>query len=99
MKAVRVAQPTVADLAVLDLERDVPRGVTAASLRCPSPDDMVGRTWWAFGFPGHDPIGNAADGTVGASLGYGWDGWTPRRVTTWNPGSAVAACGRRSTRL
>jgi WD40 repeat protein len=70
--AVRIAQPTVADLAVLDLEHEVPRGVTAAPLRCPSPDDMVSRTWWAFGFPGHDPIGNAADGTVGASLGYGW---------------------------
>src|SRR4051794_26050736 len=35
--AIRVAQPQVADLAVLDLDGEVPRGVTAASLRCPAP--------------------------------------------------------------
>ncbi|MDQ3989816.1 MAG: hypothetical protein M3291_11590, partial [Actinomycetota bacterium] len=50
----------------------VPDGVAAAPLRCPKPADVVNRAWWAFGFGGHDPLGNEADGMVGARLGYGW---------------------------
>jgi WD40 repeat protein len=46
--------------------------VEAAALRCPKGDDLEGRTWWAFGFPKRNPVGNSADGRVGASLGYGW---------------------------
>jgi hypothetical protein len=64
--------PQVHDLAVLILEESVPPGVDAARLRCPKPTDLVSRDWWAFGFPAGDPLGNEADGVVGASLGYGW---------------------------
>jgi hypothetical protein len=69
---VRVAGHPMADLAVVELDEPVPAGVEAARLRCPKPADVVSRAWWAFGFAGHDPQGNQADGTVGASLGYGW---------------------------
>jgi Trypsin-like peptidase domain len=72
---VRVAEAAVAavtDLAVLRLAASVPAGVAAAPLRCPKPVDLVGRRWWAFGFAGGDPLGNVADGAIGASLGYGW---------------------------
>ncbi|HEU0088189.1 MAG TPA: trypsin-like peptidase domain-containing protein [Pseudonocardiaceae bacterium] len=69
---VRLARHPMADLAVLELADPVPDGVAAARLRCPKPADVVGRAWWAFGFPGQDPKGNDAAGTVGASLGYGW---------------------------
>ena len=62
----------MADLAVVELDNPIPAGVEAARLRCPKPADVVNRTWWAFGFAGHDPQGNEADGMVGASLGYGW---------------------------
>ncbi|MDQ3990473.1 MAG: serine protease, partial [Actinomycetota bacterium] len=61
-----------ADLAVLEFAEPVPDGVAPALLRCPKPADVVNRAWWAFGFGGHDPLGNEADGMVGASLGYGW---------------------------
>ncbi|MGQ0778238.1 MAG: trypsin-like peptidase domain-containing protein [Pseudonocardiales bacterium] len=70
--AVRTAGHQMADLAVLELADPVPDGVSAARLRCPKPADVVGRTWWAFGFPDQDPIGNEAAGTVGAELSYGW---------------------------
>jgi WD40 repeat protein len=60
------------DLAVLVLREPVPAGVEAAPLRCPNPADLAGRTWWAFGFPGRDPVGDCADGVVGAALGLGW---------------------------
>lgn len=72
VREVRVAGQPLADLAVLELDEPVPAGVTPARLRCPQPADVVGRRWWAFGFAGHDPLGNSADGVVGASLGYGW---------------------------
>jgi hypothetical protein len=63
-----------ADVAVLRLGGPVPAGVVPARLRAPAADDLRGRgcRWWAFGFPDNDPIGNAADGTVGEKLGYGW---------------------------
>ena len=68
----RVAPQQVADLVVLRLAGPVPPGVEAAPLRCPRPADLVDRSWWAFGFAGGDPVGNSADGRVGAALGYGW---------------------------
>lgn len=64
--------PPVKDLALLVLEEPIPEGVDIAPLRCPRSSDMVGCSWWAFGFPNHDPVGNSADGMVGASLTYGW---------------------------
>ncbi|MGH8904275.1 MAG: trypsin-like peptidase domain-containing protein, partial [Egibacteraceae bacterium] len=69
---VRVAGPKLADLAVLELDEPVPLGVASAPLRCPKPADVVSLRWWAFGFAGRDPLGNCADGVVGAALGYGW---------------------------
>ena len=62
----------VADLAVLILAEAIPASISPAPLRCPKPSDLVGRRWWAFGFANGDPMGNSADGLVGASLGYGW---------------------------
>ena len=57
---------------MLVLEEPVPAGVEPAPLRCPQGKDLVGRAWWAFGFPDRDPVGDSADGLVGASLSYGW---------------------------
>jgi WD40 repeat protein len=68
---VRTSSHAVADLAVLEVDA-LPPGVSPAPLRCPRPDDLVDKRWWAFGFAGGDPLGNAADGTVGAALAYGW---------------------------
>lgn len=62
----------VKDLAVLYLSRPVPAGVSPAPLRCPKPGDLVPKRWWAFGFPDQDPLGNSADGRVGATLAHGW---------------------------
>ena len=64
--------PPVKDLAVLVLEEPVPAGVEAAPLRCPEPRSLVPKTWWAFGFPGRDPIGDSASGIVGEALAFGW---------------------------
>ncbi|MGH8920432.1 MAG: trypsin-like peptidase domain-containing protein, partial [Actinomycetes bacterium] len=69
---VRCAKHPLADLAVVELEEPIPDGVAPAPLRCPKPPDILDRAWWAFGFAHHDPRGNEAAGTVGASLGYGW---------------------------
>jgi hypothetical protein len=66
------AAARVKDLAVLHLAEPVPPGVTAAPLRCPMPSDLVAKRWWAFGFPDGDPIGDSADGQVGAALAHGW---------------------------
>ena len=72
----RIALPDgygpVKDVAILVLEAPIPVGVTAAPLRCPRPADLVGRRWWAFGFPEGAPLGNTADGQVGGALGRGW---------------------------
>ncbi|WP_329577000.1 trypsin-like peptidase domain-containing protein [Kitasatospora sp. NBC_01250] len=59
------------DLAVLVLAEPAPPHA-AARLRRPTPDDLVGRTWWSFGFPNGRLLGNSADGGVGESLGFGW---------------------------
>ncbi len=67
-----VYSPPVKDLAALVLEEPVPEGVAAAPLRDPPPAALVKRAWWAFGFPNRDPVGNSANGEIGASLSYGW---------------------------
>ncbi len=69
---IRLAAHPLADLAAVEFEEPIPDGVAAAPLRCPKPADILERAWWAFGFAHHDPRGNEAAGTVGASLGYGW---------------------------
>jgi WD40 repeat protein len=61
----------VKDLAILVLAEPVPAGVPHAPLRCPRPNDLVSKRWWAFGFPKGDTYGNSADGVVGTALGYG----------------------------
>jgi hypothetical protein len=72
VSGVRVAPQRVADLVVLTLAEPVPPGVVAAPLRCPKPGDLLDRSWWAFGFAGGQPLGNSAEGRVGAALAYGW---------------------------
>ncbi len=67
-----VLSHTVWDVAVLELDDDVPAGVQGAPLRRPKPSDLVGKRWWAFGFPDRDPYGDSAEGSVGAALAYGW---------------------------
>ena len=62
----------VKDLAVLVLAEPIPAGVEVAPLRCPQGKDLIGRPWWAFGFPDRDPVGNSAGGQVGEALSYGW---------------------------
>ncbi|MGH3550918.1 MAG: serine protease [Pseudonocardiaceae bacterium] len=70
---VRLAADPLADLAVVELDEPVPTGINPAVLRCPKPADLVkgNLTWWAFGFAGHDPHGNDANGMVDAKLGHG----------------------------
>jgi hypothetical protein len=61
----------VRDLAILVLAEPVPAGVTAAALSFVEPAGLVGKRWWAFGFPA-DALGSAAAGQLGDALGYGW---------------------------
>ena len=70
--AVRSSHSQVQDVAVLILDEPVPSGAAPAPLRFPRGQDLVGRDWWTFGFPGGDPIGDSADGRFGAALSYGW---------------------------
>lgn len=63
---------TVKDVAILVLKAPVPATVKAATLRCPKPADLVETSWWAFGFPAGEPLGNTASGHVGSALGHGW---------------------------
>jgi WD40 repeat protein len=60
------------DLAILTLAEPVPPGVSPAPLKLPKSRDLVGHSWWAFGFPNSEPLGNDAAGAVGATLAYGW---------------------------
>lgn len=64
--------PPTKDLAILVFEEALPIGVEPAQLRLLKPEEVVRQQWWAFGFPDRDPIGDSADGLVGASLTYGW---------------------------
>lgn len=61
------------DVAVLELADLVPAEVTAARLKCPPAQALVGARWWAFGFP---PAlrnrGDSLDGVVGSALPLGW---------------------------
>lgn len=66
-----VAKRRAQDVAVLVLAEPIPGG-TAARLRRPTPPDLVGEAWWAFGFPDGDIFGNSSDGTVGEALAHGW---------------------------
>lgn len=61
----------IRDVSVLFLEESVPSEL-AARLRRPSPGDLIGDTWWSFGFPEGDILGSSSRGTIGDSLAYGW---------------------------
>ncbi len=76
----------VKDLAVLVLAEQVPAGVEPAPLRCPAGKDLIGRPWWAFGFPDRDPVGNSAGGQVGEFLSYGWVRLDTRSAYLIQPG-------------
>ncbi|MBP2706320.1 trypsin-like peptidase domain-containing protein [Microbispora sp. RL4-1S] len=68
-----VAPESLEDVAVLRLDAPVPPGVSAARIRCLSPDGLPrGSRWWAFGFPYEDPFGDSATGSLGDGLGRGW---------------------------
>ncbi|MFG2224937.1 AAA family ATPase [Streptomyces sp. NPDC048644] len=74
-RALVVARGTAEqDLAVLRVDADagMPPGVRPPALRCPRPEDLEGGSWWAFGFPGGDPLGDSARGEIGSALGHGW---------------------------
>lgn len=64
--------PPLVDLAVLVVEEPLPAEVKKAPLRFPKPNNLIGSSWWAFGFPDRDLIGNAANGVVGEALTLGW---------------------------
>jgi vWA-MoxR associated protein C-terminal domain/Trypsin-like peptidase domain len=62
----------VRDVAILVLDGQIPAGVTAAPLRFSEPTELIGKPWWAFGFPNYDPLGSTSGGRIGGALGYGW---------------------------
>lgn len=64
--------PPITDVALLILHENVPTGTEIAPLRNPDPTALVGNSWWAFGFPDGDMIGDSANGRVGAALALGW---------------------------
>jgi cellulose biosynthesis protein BcsQ len=64
-------EPDRADVAVIHLKQPVRQSVGVPRIRLARPADLTGRQWWSFGFPDMDPIGGAANGTVGAALAYG----------------------------
>ena len=72
VKEIRASSHPQADLAVLELSGVLPAGIEPARLRRPKGAELVPKRWWAYGFPGGDPIGNDAHGTVGADLTFGW---------------------------
>ena len=59
-----------ADVAVLTLDSDAPGDVIPAPLKRPRSSDLIGSSWWAYGFTDHH--GNAAHGAVGEDLAFGW---------------------------
>ncbi|BCJ51325.1 hypothetical protein Asp14428_28000 [Actinoplanes sp. NBRC 14428] len=59
------------DIALLELAEPVPPSVRPARLRCAAPQELSGRSWWAFGFPGGAEHGGSAEGSVGDPLTYG----------------------------
>ena len=60
------------DLVLLVLADPVPAGVTPARLRLPTPDALVGKRWWASGFPSRYTVARSAEGRVISALGNGW---------------------------
>jgi vWA-MoxR associated protein C-terminal domain/Trypsin-like peptidase domain len=62
----------IQDLAILVLAEPVPVGVNAAPLYFPEPVGLVGKRWWAFGFPGNDPVGSSSGGWFGDVRAHGW---------------------------
>jgi len=89
-------------VSLLTLLDPPPPSVRAAPLDFSSARELVGRRWWAFGFPTGDRLGAEATGTVGAALAYGsirLDGggrmfWGPgiNGAPVWSPdqGAVVA---------
>ncbi|WP_181799570.1 trypsin-like peptidase domain-containing protein [Kitasatospora acidiphila] len=74
IKVVRAVAPDpaarkVKDVALLVLEEPVAEEF-AAPLRRPKPSDLVGGSWWSFGFP--DDLGDSSEGRIGESISYGW---------------------------
>jgi hypothetical protein len=59
------------DAAVLVLDELLPVELVAR-LRRPAVGDLPGRTWWTFGYPEGDMLGDSAFGRVGESLSFGW---------------------------
>jgi WD40 repeat protein len=59
------------DLVLLELAEPVPGPVTPARLRCLPPEDLIGRSWWSFGFPHGAEHGRTAWGNVGDPLAWG----------------------------
>ncbi|WIM94787.1 trypsin-like peptidase domain-containing protein [Actinoplanes oblitus] len=63
---------TIADVAVLHFDQDLPVEVEPARLRAPEPKDLQGLRWWAFGFPVSSRLhGNDAEGAIGTVLSHG----------------------------
>lgn len=62
----------VEDVALLHLADELPTGAEPAPLDYPRNKDLVGSTWWAFGFANRNPWGNSTGGAIGAAQGYGW---------------------------
>jgi WD40 repeat protein len=88
------APATVKDLVILMLAEPVPARVAPASLRCPRPGDLAGKSWWAFGFPDGDPLGSPARGRVESALAHGWVrlAGSSARTLTGHDGQANAVC-------
>jgi cellulose biosynthesis protein BcsQ len=73
-------------VSILHLERPLPSSVGFAPLGFTGSQDLVGRRWWAFGFPAGDLLGAEANGTIGASLAYGSVRLDGGRRSFWDPG-------------
>jgi hypothetical protein len=87
---VDTATHSEADIAVLTLAAEAHAGAEPAPLLQPHAKDLVGKSWWAYGYD--DPIGNEASGTVGAELSYGWvriDGDSPYNVNQGFSGAGL----------
>jgi cellulose biosynthesis protein BcsQ len=59
------------DVAVIHLDDPLPREISPAPLSFLPPADLVGTTWWTFGFPREAPVGGTAKGTINGTLSYG----------------------------
>jgi len=87
VQAIRTSGHPQADVAVLRVGEALPQGVEPARLRRPTSCDLVADSWWVYGFPAGDPIGDDAYGTFGAVRGYDWVLLNrPRDKTQWPDG-------------